>query len=144
MHALLSIKPRYAEAIVNGDKKYEFRKSIFKKREIEKVYIYVTSPTKKIIGAFQIRKIIEAHPNNLWNELMNFSGLSQREFFGYFDGCEVGFAIEIENLERFEKPIDPWSLMPSFRPPQSFYYMDSNALSSLFFSSESPHTSHME
>ena len=36
------------------------------------------------------------------------------------------FAIEIESVERFKEPIDPWDSIPQFVPPQSFYYIDSD------------------
>ena len=37
MKVLLSIKPEFAEKIFNGTKKYEFRKSIFKNKDVDKV-----------------------------------------------------------------------------------------------------------
>ena len=129
MHALLSIKPKYVEAIMSGEKEYEFRRSIFRNRGVEKAYIYATSPIKKIVGAFKIGDIIEDHPDNLWKQFKNSSGLNSREFFSYFNGCEAGFAIQIEDFEEFKKPLDPTCIIPSFTPPQSFYYLDSNMLS---------------
>ena len=56
MRILLSIKPKYANLIIEGVKKYEFRRQIFRK-EIEKAYIYCTQPVKKIIGYFYNRYI---------------------------------------------------------------------------------------
>ncbi len=44
MNVLLSIRPKYVEEIIKGNKRYEFRKSIFKKN-VEEVWIYATSPT---------------------------------------------------------------------------------------------------
>jgi len=132
MQALLSIKPKYVEAIVSGEKRYEFRKSIFKSmNNIEKVYIYSSSPIRKIVGAFRIGKIIEDHPENLWIQLKQFSGLNALEFFSYFRDSQKGFAIQIEDLKEFEKPIDPRDSIPSFVPPQSFRYMNSGMLSAL-------------
>ena len=52
MNALISIKPKYVEEIINKNKKYEYRKSIFKK-DIDKVYIYSTRPNKQIVGYFK-------------------------------------------------------------------------------------------
>lgn len=126
MLALLSIKPKYVEAIMRGEKRYEFRKSIFKHRNVAKVYVYSTAPVKKVVGTFGIVKIIEGHPKQLWNRFSLFSGLDFIEFFKYFKDIERGFAIEIESPERFKEPIDPWDSMPQFVPPQSFYYIDSN------------------
>ena len=36
MDVLLSIKPKYVDAILKGEKKYEFRKIIFKNKNIKK------------------------------------------------------------------------------------------------------------
>ena len=35
---LLSVKPEYVEKILEEKKKYEFRRSIFKRNDIEKIY----------------------------------------------------------------------------------------------------------
>jgi predicted transcriptional regulator len=60
MNVLLSIKPEYAELIKSGLKKYEFRRKIFKKAGHSKVFIYSTSPVKKITGVFDasLRRIL--------------------------------------------------------------------------------------
>jgi predicted transcriptional regulator len=123
MNILLSIKPKYAESIISGKKKYEFRKVIFKKNYIENVYIYCTSPVKRIIGVFRVGDIIEDRPERLWEQLNEFSGLEEKEFFDYFENIEKGFAIEIKSIEKFEDPVDPAKLIPGFVPPQSFYYV---------------------
>jgi predicted transcriptional regulator len=43
MKALLSIKPEFVDKIISGEKKYEYRKRIFKQK-IEAVVIYCTMP----------------------------------------------------------------------------------------------------
>jgi len=53
MNVLLSIKPKYVDLILNGEKKYEFRRKIFR-NETNKVYVYCTSPVKKIVAYFTI------------------------------------------------------------------------------------------
>lgn len=123
MNILLSIKPKYAESIISGNKRYEFRKIVFKRNYIENVYIYCTSPVKRIIGSFKVGDIIEDRPIKLWEKLNKFSGLEEKEFFDYFKNIERGFAIEIKSIEKFEDPVDPVKLIPSFVPPQSFYYV---------------------
>lgn len=35
MKILLSIKPQYVEKIISGEKRYEFRKKEFKRRDID-------------------------------------------------------------------------------------------------------------
>ncbi|MCK9406791.1 MAG: ASCH domain-containing protein [Methanothrix sp.] len=123
MDVLLSIKPKFAEAIIDGRKRYEFRKSKFANKDINRVYIYATSPIKKIIGIFKISNIIEESPSALWDLLKDHAGISEEEFFNYFGNKGTGFAIEIKSVEKFENPIDPKTLIPNFVPPQSFHYI---------------------
>lgn len=45
----------------------------------------------------------------------------------YFEGKSRAFAIEIQNLQEFDDPIDPidpYETMTGFVPPQSYCYMD--------------------
>jgi type I restriction enzyme S subunit len=124
MDVILSIKPKYVEKIITGEKQYEFRRTIFKRKHIRKAYIYSSSPTKKIIGSFIIGDIIEGHPERLWDELSTVSGLSEHEFFDYFVDKEKGFAIKIGQLHLLNDPLEPQILVPDFTPPQSFSYID--------------------
>ncbi|MCK4757507.1 MAG: hypothetical protein KAS67_03555 [Thermoplasmata archaeon] len=124
MKILLSIKPKYVEEIMNGHKKYEFRKTIFKNTDVEKALIYSTSPIKRIVGDFEIGEIIEGHPKDLWNELNEHAGISNDEFINYFNGNSKGYAIQIKSVNIFDEPIDPWENNPNFTPPQSFFYID--------------------
>lgn len=121
MNALLSIKPRYVDEIVAGRKKYEFRKTVFK-RDVEEVWIYSSSPEKRLVGAFVIAKVIEDTPANLWKKLRAKAGINRNEFFEYYNGTKVGYAIEIGDLKLFSNPVDPEEIFPGFVPPQSFWY----------------------
>lgn len=126
MNVILSIKPEYCEKIKNGEKKFEFRKRIFKRHEdIESVYIYATSPIKKIVASFTFENIIKDSPDNLWEKCKIFAGIEKGKFFDYFGNNKEGFAIKIEKVTSFD-PIDPKSIIPEFTPPQSFQYLNNN------------------
>ena len=58
MDVILSIKPKHVEKILSGEKQYEFRKQIFKNPEVENIFIYASSPVKKIVAVFRPAKII--------------------------------------------------------------------------------------
>ncbi len=122
MSVLLSIKPKYATAIIEGVKRYEFRLVIFK-RKIPSIYIYATSPVNKIVGLFEIDKIIKEHPQEIWNMCHEYAGISESEFFNYFGSLPVAYAIKIKNPDRFDCEIDPYSYIENFRPPRSFCYI---------------------
>lgn len=122
-NVILSIKPKYALALLSGKKRVEFRKKIFK-RPVDKVYIYSSSPTKKIIGYFTFNEIVEMPPMELWNNYESIGAIDKEEFFNYFKDCEKGFAIMVEKTESFKKGIDPIDFFENFCAPQSYIYTE--------------------
>jgi predicted transcriptional regulator len=66
MKVLLSINPQFVEKIINGEKKFEYRKRIFK-RKVDTVIIYSTMPEGKIIGEFKVNRILKERPCELWS-----------------------------------------------------------------------------
>ena len=124
MDVLLSIKPKYVDAILKGEKEYEFRKTIFKDRNIQNAYIYSSSPVKKIVGFFIVDEIIEDHPLTIWEKCRGKTGIEKDEFLAYFGSRRKGYAIKISNLRVFRTPVDPKTFCPEFVPPQSFRYFD--------------------
>lgn len=122
LNLLISIKPKYVKYIVDGKKRYEYRKCIFKK-EIEQIYIYSTSPQKKIIGYFKYTKYLKGHPNDIWDKTKKFAGISKKEYDDYFNNRNIAYAIEIKEFFQFEKSINPIDYIPNFVAPQSYKYL---------------------
>jgi len=125
MNVILSIKPKFCEKIINGDKSVEFRRRIFNANKIKSVYMYSTSPIKKIVGTFKIDSIVVGSPIELWRKFKQFSGIDEYEFFQYFGLRKMGFAIKIKAVEPYDPPIDPHTIIPNFIPPRSFRYIKS-------------------
>lgn len=121
MNVVLSIKPEFAEKIFEGSKRYEFRRSIFKNSEVNKIIVYASAPVQKIIGEFEIDQILMEDLNSLWNKTKQYSGISQEYFFNYFVNKYSGYAIKIKNAKRY--PL-PKCIKKDFNliPPQSFAY----------------------
>lgn len=139
MNVLLSIRPRYVDAILSGRKKYEFRKSRPKfERNGQKAYIYTTAPVCKIVATFTIKAILESHPRELWRKFGKSSGLKADAFTEYFGVRKKGFAIEIASIKRFNPPIEPKDCLEDFVPPQSFRYVPSSWEDSLSSTSKTP------
>lgn len=131
MKVLLSIKPEFVQQIVNGNKKFEYRKRIFK-QDVESVIIYSTMPVGKIVGEFKIGEIINDSPEEIWNQTYNFSGITEDFFMDYFSDRVEGFAIKIKDFFQYKSPIDPKDIFKNFVAPQSFKYIRSNELSELY------------
>lgn len=122
LSVLLSIKPEFVKQIASGSKQYEFRRVIFKQK-VEKVYIYSTSPVKKIVGYFIIEDVICDNPTQLWAQCNLHGGIDKDAFFEYFSGKEEGYAIKIGDVVLFDIPLDPYKKNSMFVAPQSFSYL---------------------
>jgi predicted transcriptional regulator len=127
MKVILSIKPEFANKIFEGDKKFEFRRSIFKNKNVSKVIVYASSPISKVIGEFEIGQILHKDLDSLWNETKEFSGISKDYFNEYFIGKENGFALEVKRVKRYKKDL---CIKESFGkvPPQSFTYIEESTM----------------
>ncbi len=121
--ALLSIKPQYSSAIFEGEKRFEFRRSIFS-RPVNVVVVYATAPVRKVIGEFDVRCVIGESLPSLWERTKWFAGIEEDFFFRYFEGREYGYAIEVGEVRAYESPFCPVERL-GIRPPQSFVYLDS-------------------
>jgi len=122
MKVLLSIKPEYANKIFSGEKKFEFRKRVFKNLEVQTIVVYSTMPVGKIIGEFSIKHIHQDSPETIWHKTKGFSGIDENFFNEYYDGRDTAFAIEVDNPILYEEPINPKEKFTNFTAPQSFMY----------------------
>lgn len=121
--AILSIKPIYANAILKGVKTVEFRKRVFKKN-VDKIFIYSSSPTKMIVGYFTFSNIVEDTPENLWKTFQKLGGINKDDFFEYYKETEKGFGIVIKEVVKFEVEKDPIEFIENFTAPQSYVYLE--------------------
>lgn len=119
---LLSIHPEYANAILDGRKKFEFRRVIFK-RPISEIVVYATQPVGRVLGSFTIADIFMDAPKYIWKRTAKQGGVSKEKFDGYFENCERAFAIKIAKPTRFLTPQPLSRYISSNVPPQSFCYV---------------------
>ena len=123
MKVLLSIKPEFVEEIILGNKKFEYRKSIFKRKDISSIVVYATKPYGKVVGEFEIEDILVDNPYNIWKQTKEFSGISKSNFNEYFKGKQKGFAIQIKEIQKYEIPLELFEFDSTIKmPPQSFCY----------------------
>lgn len=119
MDTLLSIKPKYAEEILTGKKKYEYRR-IAPVRPVELVWMYATTPVGKIVGCFILGEVVHETVSYIWENCPCEEQITKDEFFGYFAGVEDGHALEILDTAWCVPP----AALPMMRPPQNFMYIN--------------------
>lgn len=121
--ALLSIKPKYVDEIILGNKKVEFRKKIFSKF-VQRVYVYSSYPVKRIVGYFEVNKIVKDTPTNLWLKYSDVGCISKEDYFQYYDKKAYGYGIEINKMIVFDHPLNVLDFDKNFKAPQSYCYID--------------------
>lgn len=124
MKVLLSIKPEFVEKIFSGEKRFEYRKSVFKHQNIDTIVIYSTMPVGMIVGEFKFKTIHSNTPKMIWKETKQYSGITKDFFYNYFKNKNKAFAIEIGKVRKYKKPLDPRSIFTNFTAPQSFCYFE--------------------
>ncbi|OHU78841.1 hypothetical protein BKG84_10980 [Mycobacteroides chelonae] len=120
--ALISIQPRYAQAILDGRKRVEFRKRTLAK-DISLAWVYATAPVQRVVGYFTIRQIVADAPSVLWARYGSVGCIERHDFDDYYRNSSVGYAIEIQQVWCLSDPPALNVAFPSVVPPQSFRYV---------------------
>ena len=120
--ALLPIQPRFANAILRGEKRVEFRRRRFG-RDVEYVVVYASSPVCGIVGSFRVSGIEEGCPDDIWEDYKEVGGIEREDYFRYYEGAERAFAIGIERVCVLDKPLSLDQLSRGLKPPQSYTYL---------------------
>ena len=124
---VLSLKPRFAEAILAGDKTVELRRTEPKIVVPTRALLYATTPVRALLGTCVITSVESADLAVLWREYGSRTALLYHEFHQYFEGVDVGTALTLAQPREFSRkiPLQDLRATPrSFRPPQSFAYVD--------------------
>ena len=122
--ALMSIHPKYAMAIFQGHKKFEFRKCKLSSA-VSHVLVYATAPIRRVIGVFEVGNIVEGSPRSLWEKYSDVSGIEPDEYKSYYAGSRKAFAIAVKDPVLLERPVRLDDLRRGLTPPQSFVYCSS-------------------
>lgn len=122
---MLSIRPRFAEAILRGDKTVELRRTRMHARAGTLVVLYSSSPTRSVLGTAVLGEIIEAHPTELWPRVRNDAGVTQLEFDQYFANADRGYGLRLRDAVPLATPTPLHRIRANagLEPPQSFRYV---------------------
>lgn len=119
---LLSIKPQYAKAILENQKKYEFRKRRCK-GSVNKIIFYATAPESKVVGEAEIEEILEDTPDKVWGLTKHAAGITYTQYCAYYQGYSKAIAYKLRNTIIYKEP-RPLLDYGIKHVPQSFIYLD--------------------
>ncbi|MBI0094666.1 MULTISPECIES: ASCH domain-containing protein [Gilliamella] len=123
MKVLLSIKPEFVEKILSGEKKYEFRKKLFKRQSVKTIVIYATMPIGKVVGEFDIDHVISDEPNLVWEKTKKYAGVSKSFYDEYFEEKSLAFAIAVGKVTLYDEPKSLNYFGKNIVAPQSYRYL---------------------
>jgi predicted transcriptional regulator len=123
---LLSVRPTFAERIIEGTKTAELRRVRPAVRVGQSVLIYGSSPMMALLASAVVERVDAASPEALWGRVRNAAGVTKAEYVAYFAGAANACAIWLGDVTAFEQAIPLRRLRerwPWFRPPQSYCYV---------------------
>jgi predicted transcriptional regulator len=123
---LFSIRPFYADKILEGHKTVELRRK-FPEHGLagSTALIYATSPVSAIVGTSKILNVFKMALPKLWKAHGPDACVTKCDFDTYFAGQDYGFAIMLGSAEQLKKQLSASDLELEFGivPPQSFRYI---------------------
>ncbi len=122
---IFSIKPLYAEQILEGTKTIELRRRFpVDVPAGTSALIYTSSPTRALTGIAEIRGVAKLSPKAIWRVYAKEACITRKEFDLYFSGLDHGYAIKLGNARALRRPIELAELRDRFKfePPQSYLY----------------------
>lgn len=132
--ALLSVRPRFAAALLDGSKSVELRRRRAHFAEGAVCLLYASSPTRALVGAVRVARTETDKPDALWTRWGAEMALHRNEFDAYLAGRSYACAIVIASVVAFTDPIDLPELRRrrrEFVTPQSYRFLGSGEYGSL-------------
>ncbi len=123
---LLGIKPQFAEDILDGRKKWEYKRVPPKIIAKTKMVLYASGNMQSIIGDCTVTEILRKPVNELIDKTINESTSTREGLQEYFSGLEIGSALRVEKPKRYANFISLTDIKEkahNFVPPQNFYYL---------------------
>jgi len=122
---LLSVRPRFARALLDGTKKVEIRRRFPGHISGAVAYIYSTKPDCAILGTVYIRRIERILSNEVWHRYQGIIGVGEEAISAYLEGVTTASVLRISKPIKWDTPMPLCVLQDTFdlRPVQSFRYL---------------------
>ena len=122
---ILPIHPEYAAAIYSGKKKYEIRKRIPNFTEGDRIYLYETTPVRRVTGYFEMDSIVWGSPQWLWEQYHKKICIDYLDYCNYVGSKKIVYYVHCNKPKRLHHPL-PLSLFGLTYTPQSWVRLQSS------------------
>jgi predicted transcriptional regulator/ribosomal protein S18 acetylase RimI-like enzyme len=120
---LMSLKPEYAELVLEGRKRIEFRRRFSRRHVGATVLFYVSRTARKYQFTASISGVHWLPTEELWASFESEGGIDRRSFDAYFTGTKMGYAIRLRDVRPLREQLclrEARTRCPELRPPQSY------------------------
>lgn len=100
---LISIRPKYAQKILDGTKKVEYRRRIFKE-DVGTLLIYESVTTRRVVGKVPVLGVVCGTLSQVWEQTKDIGGITAKEYYDYFAHKEKAYAILLGKPIRYKIP----------------------------------------
>ena len=99
-----------------------FARVFSRKKNIDTVVVYASSPWQYVIGEFQIETILSDDVDRIWEQTREYSGISEKFYRMYFARKTNAYATKIGHVTKFKirKYLSDYHVNI---PPQSYIYI---------------------
>src|SRR5436305_816248 len=94
----LSLKPLYAEMLLDGRKTIELRRVKPAANPGSTVLLYASSPIKTLVGQAEVANIWVDAIDKIWTDFGDRTGVSEEQFRSYFAGIDDAVAKSVQIL----------------------------------------------
>jgi predicted transcriptional regulator len=129
--AFMPIKPIYADRIVNGEKKFEYRRTMINDN-LSHIIIYSSSPIKNIIAIAKVVKVHWGSPYGIWESTKYAAGITRKQYREYFKGAKNACAIELGFIYKLKIEMKPSDIDENLKVPQSYSYVNEDTFKKVF------------
>lgn len=121
---LFSLKPQWADAILEGRKRVEIRRAFSRRWAQGQAFLYAGAPVQRIVGEARVANVTEGPPAEIWKQYGLLMGATFEEFEAYTKGAATVFAILLENPRKYVPALSMTELRTMvdapLRPPMSY------------------------
>jgi len=127
---LLSVRPRFARALLDGTKTAEIQRRFPNVPEGMTVIIYASSPEKAILGTMRARRLIRSNTEKIWRDYSDVIGIENSELTEYLEGASECSVLELDAPEQWSRSVGLAELrrLLHIEPAQSFRYLSEKQL----------------
>ena len=122
---LLSVRPQFARALLNGTKTAEVRRRFPELAAGTVLYVYASSPSKQVIGTLRTTAVHRVPPRTVWGRFARMIGIDRGYLDAYLHGVDRASIIEVGAPETWLRPVTLHELRlhVAVEPPQSYRYL---------------------